>query len=181
MKKILFGFLFALLFTVQIFAQKTLLFLNTKTNKTIEVYEGQTLSVQYRGYHNQIYHFKNIVSEINDSTILLGNMSEEQPVWIQKLSRKFEPSYRIIAIRDIVGFRRITIGRSLGKSLLTTTVMLSTFFGTIDLFRNNQLGTWQTAFISLGIGITTSVVNAIVLPENSRYKVKEGWVVTVRD
>jgi len=181
MKKILLGCLFILLFTVQNFAQKTLLFLNTKTNKAIEVSEGQTLSVQYRGYNNQIYHFKNIVSEINDSTILLGNMSEEQPAWSQKLSRKFEPNYRIIAIKDIVTFRRITIGRSLGKSLLTTSIMLGTFFGTIDLFRNNQLGTLQTAFLSIGIGITTSVVNAIILPENPKYKVNEGWVITVRN
>jgi hypothetical protein len=166
---------------VQNFAQKTLLFLNTNTHKTIEVSEGQTLSVQYRGYNNQIYHFKNMVSLINDSTILLGNISEEQPAWSQKLSRKFEPNYRIIAIKDIVTFRRITIGRSLGKSLLTTSVMLGTFFGTIDLFRNNQLGTWQTALLSLGIGISTSVVNAIILPENPKYKVKEGWVISVRN
>jgi hypothetical protein len=121
------------------------------------------------------------VSLINDSTILLGNISEEQPAWSQKLSRKFEPNYRIIAIKDIVTFRRITIGRSLGKSLLTTSVMLGTFFGTIDLFRNNQLGTWQTALLSLGIGISTSVVNAIILPENPKYKVKEGWVISVRN
>jgi hypothetical protein len=181
MKKLLFGCLFLLFFTVQNFAQKTLLFLNTNTHKTIEVSEGQTLSVQYRGYNNQIYHFKNMVSLINDSTILLGNISEEQPAWSQKLSRKFEPNYRIIAIKDIVTFRRITIGRSLGKSLLTTSVMLGTFFGTIDLFRNNQLGTWQTALLSLGIGISTSVVNAIILPENPKYKVKEGWVISVRN
>ena len=181
MKKILFGCLFILIFTVQNFAQKTLLFLNTNTHKTIEICEGQTLSVQYIGYNNQIYHFKNIVSQINDSIILLGNMSEEKSVWSQKLTGKFEPNYRIIAIKDIVAFRRITIGRSLGKSLLTTSVMLGEFFGTIDLFRNNQLGTWQTAFLSLGIFITTSVVNAIVLPENPKYKVNEGWVITVRN
>ena len=181
MKKILFGCLFILFFNAQNYAQKTLLFLNTKTNKAIEVSEGQTLSVQYRGYNNQIYHFKNMVSEINDSTILLGNMSEEQPAWSQKLSRKFEPNYRIIAIKDIVTFRRITIGRSLGKSLLTTSVMLGEFFGTIDLFRNNQLGTWETVTLSLGIGLATSLINAFVLPDYPKNKIKDGWIITVRD
>lgn len=181
MKKILFGCLFIFFLSVQNFAQKTLLFLNTNTHKTIEICEGQTLSVQYIGYNNQIFHFKNIVSQINDSIILLGNMSEEQPVWAQKLSRKFEPNYRIIAIKDIVAFRRITVGRSLGKSLLNTSVMLGTFFGTIDLFRNNQLTTWQTALLSLGIGMATSVINAFVLPENPENLMKKGWVFTVRN
>jgi hypothetical protein len=181
MKKILFGCLFLLLFSLQNFAQKTLLFLNTNTHKTIEIFEGQTLSVQYIGYNNQIYHFKNIVSQINDSIILLGNISEEQPIWAQKLNRKFEPNYRIIAIKDIIAFRRITTGRSLGKSLLTTSVVLGTFFGTIDLFRNNQLATWQTALLSLGISMATSVINAFVLPENPENLMKKGWVFTVRN
>jgi hypothetical protein len=181
MKKIPFGFLLILLFTNQIFAQKSLLFLNTKTNKTIEVYEGQTLSVQYRGYHNQIYHFKNIVSEINDSTILLGNMSEEQPIWAQKLSGKFEPNYRIIAIKDIVSFRRITLGRILEKSLVSTSIALSTVFGMYYLFSNNNSNYALSILVSLGIGITSSTLNSFILPENPVHKLKEGWVVTVRD
>ncbi len=181
MKKLLFGYLFLLFFTVQNYAQKTLLFLNTKTNKAIEISEGQTLSVQYRGYNNQIYHFKNIVNEINDSTILLGNRSEEKPIWVQKLTGKFEPNYRIIAIKDIVAFRRITIGRTLAKSLVSSTIALGTIYGMYSLFSKQTLSYAPSILVSFGIGIISTTLNAIILPENPRYKVKEGWVISVRN
>ena len=179
MKKILFGFLFILFFTSQNFAQKTLLFLNTITNKSIEVYEGQTLSVQYLGYNNQLFHFKNIVTEVNDSNIVLGNISEEQPILVQKLSRKFEPNYRIIAIKDIVAFRRISIGRTLGKSLISTTIALSTVLGMYYVFSNNTLSFAPSIAVSFGVGIISTTLNALILPENPKYKIKEGWIIKV--
>lgn len=181
MKKLLFGSLFIFFLSVQIFAQKTLLFLNTKTNKTIEICEGQTISVQYRGYNDQIYHFKNMVNEINDSNILLGNISSEQPIWIQKLRGRFEPDFRIIAIKDIVAFRRITLGRTLGKSLVSSTIALGTIYGMYNLLSNQNLSYAPTIFITFGISLISTTLNAIILPENPRYKVKEGWIITVRN
>ena len=181
MKKNLLSFIIILLFSCQVFAQKSLIFLNTKTNETLEVSVGQTLSIKFKGYNNQIFYVKNIVTEINDSNIVLGHEAEEPPVWTQKLSKKFEPNYRVVDIKDIVAFRRITAGRTLGKSLLSSTIMLGTFFGTIDLFRNTQLETWQTVLLSLGIGTATSVVNAFVLPENPKNKISDNWVITVRN
>jgi hypothetical protein len=46
MKKTLLSVVIILLFCCQIFAQKSLIFLNTKTNETIEVSVGQTLSIK---------------------------------------------------------------------------------------------------------------------------------------
>jgi len=181
MKKILFGSLFLLLLSLQSFAQKTLLFLNINTNKTIEIYEGQTLSIQYKGYNNQIYYFKNMVNEINDSTIILGNISEEKPIWAQKLIGKFEPNYRIIAIKDILAFRRIKLGRTLGKSLVSSSIALGTIYGMYSLFSNQSLSYAPSILVSFGIGIISTTLNSIILPENPRYIVKEGWVITVRN
>lgn len=181
MKKTLLSVIIILLFCCQIFAQKSLIFLNTKTNETIEVSVGQTLSIKFKGYNNQIFYVKNIVTEISDSNIVLGHETDEPPVWAQKLSKKFEPNYRVVDIKDIVAFKRITAGRTLGKSFLSSTIMLGTFFGTIDLFRNTQLETWQTVFLSLGIGMATSVINAFVLPENPKNKISDNWVITVRN
>ncbi|MFY7734329.1 MAG: hypothetical protein ACOVSR_12660 [Bacteroidia bacterium] len=181
MKKTLLNVIIILLFCSQIFAQKSLIFLNTKTNETIEVSVGQTLSIKFKGYNNQLFYVKNIVTEINDSNIVLGHETDEPPVWAQKLSKKFEPNYRVVDIKDIVAFRRITAGRTLGKSFLSSTIVLGTFFGTINLFRNTQLETWQTVFLSLGIGMATSVINAFVLPENPKNKISDNWVITVRN
>jgi hypothetical protein len=181
MKKTLLNVIIIFLFCSQIFAQKSLIFLNTKTNETIEVSVGQTLSIKFKGYNNQLFYVKNIVTEISDSNIVLGHEADEPPVWAQKLSKKFEPNYRVVDIKDIVAFRRITAGRTLRKSFLSSTIMLGTFFGTIDLFRNTQLETWQTVLLSLGIGMATSVVNAFVLPENPKNKISDNWVITVRN
>jgi hypothetical protein len=181
MKKLILGCLFTFFLSEQNFAQKSLLFLNTKTNKSIEICEGQTISVQYRGYNTQIYHIKNIVNEINDSNILIGNISMEQPVWVQKLRGKFEPDFRIIAIKDIVAFRRITVGRTLAKSLVSSSMALVTIYGMYSLISKQNLSYAPTIFISLGISLISTTLNAIILPENPRYKVNEGWIITVRN
>ena len=181
MKKIPFGFLLILFFTNQIFAQKSLLFLNTKISQTIEVTEGQTLSIQYRGYNNQLYHYKNTVTEINDSSIVLGNIANEPAAWIQKLSKKFEPNYRIVEIKDIVAFRRITAGRTMGKSLVSSSITLITIFGTYYLFSNSNMNYGTSILVSFGIGIVSSTLNAFILPENPVYKLKNDWVITVRN
>lgn len=181
MKKIPFGLLMILFFTNQIFAQKSLLFLNTKTNKTIEVSEGQTISIQYQGYNNQVYHYKNLVTEINDSTIVLGNIADEPAVWIQKLSKKFEPNYRIVAIKDIVAFRRITVGRQMAKNLISTSITVGTIFLGIDLFQYSKYTFGQNLLISLGFGLVSSTLNAFILPENPKYKIINEWVITVKN
>jgi hypothetical protein len=181
MKKIPFGFLLILFFTNQIFAQKSLLFLNTKTSKTIEVSEGQTLSIQYRGYNNQLYHYKNTVTEINDSSIVLGNIAEEPAVWIQKISKKYEPNYRVVAIKDIVSFRRITLGRILGKSLISTTFSVGSIFAFYGIINNSNGNYFQAFFISLGIGMLPPILNSFILPENPVNKIKNDWIVTVRN
>lgn len=180
MKKNLFTIICILTFYASAFSQNSLLFLNTNTNQTIEVTVGQTLSVQYKGYNNQIYYYKNVVTEINDSSIMLGYPSNELPVWAQKLSKKFEPNYRTINTKDIVSFRRITAGRTLGKSLIASSISIGTYITSFNLLRNSGLTELEYIFISMGIGIVTTGLNSFILPENPKYKISENWVITVR-
>lgn len=181
MKKIPFGFLLILFFTNQIFAQKSLLFLNTKTSKTIEVSEGQTLSIQYRGYNNQLYHYKNTVTEINDSSIVIGNIADEPAIWIQKLSKKYDPDYRVIDVKDIVSFRRITAGRILAKTLISTALSVGSIFAFYGIVNNSNGNYMQAILVSFGIGLMPPIFNAFILPENPVNKIKDGWVISVRD
>jgi hypothetical protein len=170
-----------LFFTNNIFAQKSMLFFNTKLLKTIEVAEGNTISIQYKGYNNQIFHTKNIVTEINDSSIVLGHISSDLPIWIQKLSKKFEPNFRIILIKDIVAFRKMSNGRLIGKNLLSTSLTVGVFVATYDLFKNGGLSPLQSIFVSIGIGFGNTLVNAFVLPENPINKISDNWVITVKN
>ncbi len=180
MKKILLTIICIIAIYGNIFSQNSLLFLNTKTNTTIEVTLGQTLSIQYKGYNNEIYYYKNTVTEINDSNIVLGYPSNELPVWAQKLSKKFEPNYRTINTKDIISFRRITAGRTLGKSLITTSISLGTYITSFNLLRNSGLTELEYIFISIGLGVVTTSLNAFILPENPKYKISDNWVITVK-
>ncbi|MES2380111.1 MAG: hypothetical protein V4538_03660 [Bacteroidota bacterium] len=173
--------LFLLCFTVfGLYAQKTIRFINTRSNEVIEASIGQTLSVQYLAYNNQLFHHKNVITDITDSSITLGNINEPQIEWVQKLSGKYDASYRIILLKDIVSFRRITTGRTIAKSLLSTSILVATYVGGIDLFRYNKIGFWETLGISVGIGLTTTLITAFILPENPKYKLADGWVILVK-
>ncbi len=180
MKKLLFTTICIITIYGKIFSQNSLLFLNTKTNKTIEVIQGQTLSIQYKGYNNQIYYYKNTVTEINDSTIVLGQPSIELPVWAQKLSKKFEPNYRTINIKDIISFRRITAGRTLGKSLIGSTLAIGTALVSYNLFRDAGTTAFNSILISFGLSFGMTAINAFILPENPANKISDNWVITVR-
>jgi hypothetical protein len=161
----------------QSFGQKTLRFINSKLTKVIEVEVGQTLSVQYVAYNNQLFYSKNIITDITDSSITLGTVNDESIAWVQKLTGKYDASYRIIMLKDIVGFRKISQGRTIGKSFLSTGVFVATYIGTLDLFRYNNLGFWPTLGASMAIAFGTTVIGAFILPENPQYKMKDGWLV----
>ncbi len=173
--------LFLLYFTaIGLYAQKTVRFINTRSHEVIEASIGQTLSVQYLAYNNQLFHFKNVITDITDSSITLGTINDTQIEWVQKLSGKYDATYRIILLKDIVSFRRVTAGRIIAKSLLSTSILVATYVGGIDLFRYNKIGFWETLGISIGIGITTTAITAFTLPENPKYKLADGWVVIVK-
>lgn len=180
MKKAIFTITCITIFYINLFSQNSLLFINTQTNKMIEVTLGQTLSIQYKGYNNQIYHYKNIVTEINDSNIVLGSPSKELPVWAQKLSKKFEPNYRTIHTKDIISFRRITAGRTLGKSLISSTLAIGTALVSYNLFRDAGTTPFYSILISFGLSFGMTTVNAFILPENPENKISDNWVITVR-
>jgi len=181
MKKISVIIFCVLISYTNVFGQRSLLFLNTKTNKTIEVSLGQTLSIQYIGYNNQIYHFKNIVSDLNDSVIVLGNPTGNLPLWVQKLNKNYEPNYKIVNIKDIVSFRKITPGRLLAKSLITTSVSFGTFLLSYNLFRDAGTTPLNSILISIGLGATSSVLNAFILPDNPNNKISDNWVISTRN
>lgn len=178
-------FILLVTFTVAIasqsFAQKTLRFINSKLTKVIEVEVGQTLSVQYVAYNNQLFFCRDIVTDITDSSVTLGNINEPSLPWIQKLTDKHDAPYKVIMLKDIVGFRKISQGRTIGKSAISTGIFIAAYLATLDLFLNTNLGFWPTIGISMGFTLGATVANSFILPENPKYKMKDGWLVIAHD
>jgi hypothetical protein len=158
-------------------AQHTLVFTNIYNQKTITAQLGSTISVYYKGYLNQIQFTKNTLSAITDSSIILGLMFE--PTAAKAISEK-PKFYTEILLRDIVAFRKI----SLGKNLLKTTAQFGAIYGGFFVLQNyiqrDKNTTLQNFGITLGIGLGSTILIKLLFNEKPKYKISKGWQVSVR-
>lgn len=164
-------------------AQPRLFFLHKQLNKLVEIRIGQQVCLLYNGYLNQQEFAKNIVTEITDSTITLGHdpemMGSIAQKMMQKQALKTGSSYKIIRIKDIRGFRRMTAGRQLLKTATQTASFVGLFFLVSSVYQSDHISSWNAFLISFGSGIaTTTIINAL-FPENIRYLMKDGWQAVV--
>ncbi len=160
-------------------AQTNLYFINRSKHKIIEVKTGQQLSLKYKGYLGQPEFAKQTVTEITDSFIYLGVDPELLGDLFKKsISNNPKFIYKKVLLKDIIAFRRMTVGRQFFKS----SMMIATIFGTgyllTDLYQKNKFTTLETLGISFGVGIGTSLLINLVLPENPKCFLSDGWEVT---
>lgn len=160
------------------FAQKRLLFYNTQTLKTIELKEGHKASILYKGYNGQIEFVSHIVSEITDSTITIGtDMSSLFPN--RKPGSFIRSTHKVIRIEDIIGFRRMTLGRQWAKAGVSVAGIVGSFYLLHGVYNNASISNAGAFFISLGTGFALLGVNQLLFPENIKYYFKDGWEVKV--
>jgi hypothetical protein len=176
-KSIIFCFLF--LFGLGVFAQANLYFVNRTKHKVIEVKLGHQLSLKYKGYMGQTEFAKQSLTDLNDSMITLGVNPEDLGILKNMASNNPKFIYRKILIKDILAFRRITTGRLMLKTTLTIANIVGTYFLLTELYQNNKFSNVQTFFISLGVGISTSIIINAALPENPKFNMQDGWEVMV--
>jgi hypothetical protein len=173
-------YLFALLFLVSsitCFAQKRLLFYNTKTLKTIELKEGHRASILYKGYMGQLEVMIHTVTQITDSTITLGSDFSGTP-FATKPGKIAGLSYKTIRITDIEGFRRMTVGRQLARSGVNIIGIVGSYYLLRNVYTSNISGT-GAFFISLGTGLGIVGITKLLFPENIKYYMEDGWQVKV--
>lgn len=165
-------------FSTFCFAQKRLLFYNTQKLKTIELKEGHRASILYKGYNNQIEFITHTVSQITDSTITLGvDMSSYFPN--RKPGQSIRMTYKVIRIEDIIGFRRMTLGRQWAKIGVSIGGIVGSFYLLHGVYNNSSISNGGAFFISLGTGFALLGLNQLLFPENIKYYFKDGWEVKV--
>ncbi len=169
-----------LLFIAQLCsAQKSLLFYNLQSNKTIHVKVGHRASILYKGYLGQIEFAKETVTDITDSTIVLGiNLAETMPQIAPKPGKATRLTYKVIRIDDIVGFRRMTLGRQVAKLSLTVVGVVGTFV-IFNQAKLNGFSSFNASLITFGAGLSFLWINNLLLPENIKYYMENGWQVKV--
>lgn len=160
---IVFGFLVCWIATS--YAQEQILFVNQAKGKVFQAKLGDQLSIKYRGYLGQTETFKQTLTEINDSSFVLGYAF---------LGSALIPN-KEIKYTDIIAFRRI----GLGRVILKTTLSLGTAVGVILLldrtYKSNDFSLAGKFGISFGVGLGVNLLLNGLLPDNPKYQTKEGW------
>lgn len=165
-------------FSTVCFAQKRLLFYNTQTLKTVELKEGHRASILYKGYNNQIEFMTDAVTQITDSTITLGlDMTSFLPN--RKPGQTISSKHKIIRIEDIIGFRRMTLGRQWAKIGVNIAGIVGSFYLLHGVYNNSSISNGGAFLISLGTGFAILGVGQLLFPENIKYYFKDGWQVNV--
>ncbi len=142
-----------------------LVFVNPTTNKSIHVQKGAMLMIEYRGYLKQMELTTNTLFQMNDSSIVIGKYHLLGPA----------SDLRVIKTEDITGFRKVTVGTQVLKTILALGVTLGSYYAFSD---NANLNSTERLVYSLGTGIVTTALLKIIFPTNRvKHKMKDGWKV----
>ncbi|MBC7383899.1 MAG: hypothetical protein H7296_13090 [Bacteroidia bacterium] len=154
---------------------QTLVFINTEQNKIIKAKPGNQLSLHYCGYLGQTESYKQTISFVTDSSVILG-------LYLPKLSSAQNLSlaglglgYKEILLRDILVFRRMSIGRTLLKSTLGVGAALASIIMLNQLYEHSSLSTGAKIGISLGVGLGTTYLINVFISDRPKYAMKDGW------
>ncbi|MCG9881198.1 MAG: hypothetical protein MH472_11420, partial [Bacteroidia bacterium] len=154
-----FGTLFSCL------AQDKIVFKNNVSGKVIKARLGDQISVRYKGYLGQTESYKHTLTEIYDSSFVLG-VNFMGP----DLSQAKEIQYK-----DIIAFRRMSLGRVFLKSTLSLGSAVATIIVLDRLYKEQSLSFGQRIGVSLGVGLGVNILINAILSEKPKYQVKDGW------
>jgi hypothetical protein len=151
-----------------------IVFINPEKGKIIHVNEGEILSVRYRGYLGQTEYFKNTLTEIRDSSFILGfPLGNGSGLLGAKIDQQMQ--IKEVKYADIIAFRRISVGRNIIKSTLTTGVAIGSFLLLSKLYEGNKISNFGKIGISLGVGLSINMLINIALPDKPKHQIKDGW------
>lgn len=162
-------------------AQPLLEFYQPSTGKVIPVKAGDQLSISYRGYLGQTELFKSALTQVTDSSVILGlGLLKPERVDDEKVRQALMS--KEILLSDIIAFRRMSTGRVLLKSVLTTGAVVGSVLLLSDLYRNSDYTDLQKLGISVGTGIGINIAIQMLLPEHPKYRMSGGnWKVRRAD
>jgi hypothetical protein len=143
--------------------------------QTITIKQGDQISLFYNGYLGQKQYSNVDFLYGTDSSVFVGNSTKSfnEKASDYLLMRGLQK--KEILFKDIIAFRRISIGRKVLKSTLNLLAISGFAYVLSELAVEEKLNYGQTLLYSIagGIGIT-SIIN-ITLPENPKYKMSAGW------
>ncbi|MCF8445445.1 MAG: hypothetical protein K9H61_00505, partial [Bacteroidia bacterium] len=128
-----------------------------------------------KGYLGQTEYFKNTLTEIKDSSFVLG-----VPIFRRNggnMGNEIDQQFQCKEIRylDVIAFRKASIGRNVFKSTLTLGAAVGTVFLFDKLYQKNQVSTFAKIGISIGVGLSLNYLINLAIPEKPNHKMTDGW------
>lgn len=151
---------------------------HSQTGKIIEVKLGDRMTIQYHGYNGQLSFIKDEVTGADDSCIYLGRSYEGVSEKISQRLQKNGKGYQsIIKYKDIVQFRRESMGRNLLKSsVLGLPIAFGSYLLVSDYLKYQQsASSFEQFLVVTAIGLTSVSLPKLLLPENLKHKVGNEW------
>jgi len=161
--RILIVVLFLLSFGAIKAQKQVLVFFNDSLKKSAQIPLKGLLMVEYEGYLKQMELSNNTLIKITDNSIVLG---KPRIVGIPTEQRE-------IRLDDITGFRKISAGSVILKSLLTVGTTLGAYYAFSD---NTSMNATERLLLSTSIGIGTRISINLLFPKKKvKHHMKDGW------
>ena len=121
--------------------------------------------VEYSGYLGQKELSMNYMMNLNDSSLILS-----------KVKLLGSPTERKeIMLKDITGFRKVSVGSQFLKFALTTAATLGSYYAFSD---KGSLNSTERLLYSTGVGLVTHFGIKLAFPtKRIRYKMNKNWKV----
>lgn len=156
------------------FSQSSILFIQPNQGKLIKAKPGDQLSISYKGYLGQTETYINILTEISDTTFVLGFIGNQNSFF--KLNQSgINNSCKEIKYSDIIAFRKSGPGRTLLKSTLAFGGAIGSILILNRLYKQNEISDFGKIGISLGVGIGINMLINLALPNKPIHQVVDGW------
>lgn len=124
------------------------------------------------GYNNQLEYSANLVLEITDSTITLGNKLFN--AHRNRLNHKIN-QHKTIRIQDIVAFRKRRSGVEIAKNLIQISALVGSAIILTGIYSTSSISPGNALLLSIGTGLSINFGIKGLFPENAKFFMKDGW------
>ncbi len=168
-------FLFILVFLLSSFLsfsqvegyENVVIYLNKDKSKSESIAATNSVLLLYKGYLGQEEVVYAMVDHVTDTSLFI--VKKKNSLFEHQTNELYE-----VKLIDILGFKKVTQGRTLLKAMSKLTLGIGTalLFATLN---NNGSGFWKAFAISAGTGALGDIGVEFIFREKIKYKISDGW------
>lgn len=156
------------------FAQNHIVLIHQVTADTVRIYEGDVVTLSYRGYLGQKTYSSGKVLDIDEHSITVKDK------YHRTVPKTFSKNHSI-QIKDISGFRKFRKSRLWLLPTLKAVNTIANLGLSIVLGNNNDISTTKSILIGTGVGLTGNILIESLFPKKvKQYINKQDWKIFIQ-